>query len=67
MTGAVSSIRNRVFVESGRRGARARWGPERIVRLDELDERIRAAVVALVQADRAARSAIAEPPSEPEP
>lgn len=38
------------------KAARARWGPERVVRLDALDPRVRAAVVALVQADEAARA-----------
>lgn len=38
------------------RAARARWGPERSVRLDSLDPRIRAAVVALINADDAART-----------
>lgn len=37
------------------KAARARWGPERTVRLDALDPRVRAAVVALIRADEAAQ------------
>jgi len=39
------------------RAARARWGPERSVRLDALDPRIRSAIVALIAADDAAKKA----------
>lgn len=38
------------------KAARARWGPERSVRLDALDPRVREAVIALIRADEAARS-----------
>lgn len=44
-------------VERGRLGGRARWGPRRIVRLDELDVRVAAAVRALIAADEAAKKA----------
>ena len=37
-----------VFVESGRRGARRRWGEPRIVRLDQLSGPQRKLVLALV-------------------
>ena len=43
------------FVESGRRGARLRWGGRRLVRLSELHPHVRAAVVALVEADEATK------------
>lgn len=39
------------------KAARARWGPERVVRLDSLDPRVREAVLALVRADENARAA----------
>ena len=44
--------------------ARARWGPLRIVRLDALDPATRAAVLALVEADRAAKVAAASREAE---
>ncbi len=43
-------------VEAGRLGARARWGPERHVRLDRLAPPIAAAIRALISADEAART-----------
>lgn len=43
--------------ERGRRGAAKRWGGQRIARLDELDPRVREAVLALIRADAAARAA----------
>jgi hypothetical protein len=43
-------------VEGGRLGARRRWGPPRVARLDELEPPVRAAVVALLEADRAAKA-----------
>lgn len=46
---------NPVFVESGRRGARLRWGPPRVVRLDELTPEMRAVVLALIAAARSAK------------
>lgn len=39
-----------VFVESGRRGARKRWGPQRVVRLDELDPAVANVIRALLAA-----------------
>lgn len=41
--------------EAGRLGARTRWGPRRVVRLDTLEPPIAAAVRALIAADEAAR------------
>lgn len=42
--------------EAGRIGAQRRWGDTpRSVRLDSLDPRVRAAVIALIHADEAAR------------
>ena len=46
---------NPVFVESGRRGARQRWGPPRIARLDELTADQRRLVLALIAAVRGTR------------
>jgi len=44
-------------VAAGREGARRRWGDTpRVARLDELDPRVRDAVVALIRADEAARA-----------
>jgi hypothetical protein len=40
---------------AGHLGARARWGEQRIARLDQLDPRVREAVLALIRADEAAR------------
>lgn len=57
MEAALLATKNPVFVESGRRGARSRWGPERVARLDSLDPRVREAVLALIRADEAARNA----------
>ena len=50
--GAVD-VKNPVFVESGRRGARVRWGPPRHARLDHLTPEQRALVLALIEAARA--------------
>ena len=57
--------------ESGLRGARSRWGEPRIVRIDQLDPSVAAAVRALVRADESAKAqekgapaATAETPSE---
>lgn len=42
--------------DAGRLGALARWeGERRIVRLADLDPRVRAAVLALIRADESAR------------
>lgn len=41
--------------ESGRRGAQKRWGEPRNVRLTDLQPATRKAILALVEADRAAR------------
>jgi hypothetical protein len=40
------------------KAARARWGEPRSVRLDALEPHVRAAVLALVRADEAARQAV---------
>jgi hypothetical protein len=37
-----------IFVEAGRRGARTRWGPPRIARLDDLPPEQRDLILALV-------------------
>jgi hypothetical protein len=46
----VTLTKNPVFVESGRRGARQRWGEPRVLRLDELTAEQRHLVLALVEA-----------------
>lgn len=46
---------------AGKLGTASRWGGQRIVRVDTLDPRVRAAVLALVAADEAAR--LAETPT----
>jgi len=48
-------------VLAGRLGARARWGQQRVARLDSLDPRVRDAVIALIRADEAARARESEP------
>ena len=50
------------FAEAGRLGARRRWGEQRVVRLDQLDPRVAAAVRALIAADVAvqARAAVGD-------
>lgn len=50
-----------VKVRAGTIGARKRWGETpRVVRLESLDPRVRAAVLALIRADEAARTAPSE-------
>lgn len=45
------------FIESGRDGARRRWGPRpRLLRLDALPEPVRAAIEAMVAAEANARA-----------
>lgn len=51
--------KNPALVEAGRRGARARWGEPRTVRLDELTPEQRHLVVALIDAAKKA-PAVAE-------
>jgi hypothetical protein len=45
------------LVAAGKKAMRARWGPIRVVRLDQLDPNVAAAIRALVAADEAARKA----------
>lgn len=45
-----SPAKSPVLVEAGRRGARRRWGAQRIVRLDSLTPEARRLVLALVEA-----------------
>jgi hypothetical protein len=49
--------KNPVFVESGRRAARARWGERRHLRLDKLTPMAAAIVRALIAADEASKKA----------
>lgn len=58
---AVSHVKDPRYVEAGRRGGLKRWGGRRIVRLDSLQPTVRAAVVALVAADAAARTKMTAP------
>jgi hypothetical protein len=53
----VVSSKNPIFVESGLRGARQRWGEQRTVRLDQLEPSVAVAVRALIAADEAAMAA----------
>ena len=52
--------------EAGKRGAEARWGPRIHVRLDDFDADERAAILAAIDAKRAAKAARAERESTPE-
>ncbi len=49
--------KNPVLVEAGRRGAERRWGPRRVVRLDDLTVEQRRLIMALVDAAKAAKVA----------
>lgn len=53
---AEAPVKDPKAVRRGTLGARARWGPPRVVRLDALEAPIRAAILALVEADRAAQT-----------
>lgn len=55
------SRKNPIFVDSGRRGARKRWGTPRIARLDELTPEQRRLVLALIEAAKSEA-----PPVSPE-
>lgn len=57
MPEVVSSSKRPEKVRAGQLGARARWGEQRVARLDSLAPSIRAAVLALLRADEAARKA----------
>ena len=48
----MSETKNPVFVESGRRGARKRWGDPRVLRLDQLDPDERRLIQAILAAKR---------------
>jgi hypothetical protein len=62
MAETITRDKNPVFVESGRRGARKRWGEPRVVRLGELPEAERRIILSLVEGVRRAQAAV---PSEP--
>ncbi len=51
-------------LEQRRRASRARWGEPRIARLDSLEAPVRAVVLALIEADRAAKALRASSPAE---
>jgi hypothetical protein len=55
----VSTVKDPVFVEAGRRGAHKRWSDpdnRRVVRIDSLSTEERALVLALISAKKAATS-----------
>jgi hypothetical protein len=54
--------KNPVFITAGRAGARARWGPPRVLRLDTLTQEQRRLVMALVDAARSAPADADAPP-----
>lgn len=56
---APGAPKNPAAVELGRRGARRRWGEPRHLKLADLDPATRTAILALVEADQAARTAAA--------
>ena len=57
---SVSRFKDPVKVRAGTLGARKKWGPQRIVRLDSLEPAVAAAVRALIEADQAAKRNAAE-------
>lgn len=57
----VTTEKRAVFVESGKRGARVRWGEPRVVRLDDLSAPQRRIIVALLAAVRAEQERTTEP------
>ncbi len=53
----ITGTKDPLKVKAGRASARKRWGETpRIARLDQLDPRVRTAVLALIRADEAARA-----------
>ena len=50
------SGKNPVLSDAGRRGARRRWGEQRVLRLDDLEAPYRRAVLALIAAAEAAKA-----------
>lgn len=57
MPSSISPPKNPRLVDAGREGARRRWGVPRVIRLDDFDSDERAAIVAAIEAKRAARRA----------
>lgn len=55
---------NPVFVESGRRGARQRWGPPRVAKLGELSGPQRELVLALIASMTKTESADGQIPAD---
>ena len=53
---SVDTAYRRQQAEFGRQGARRRWGPPRVLRLDTLPESVRAAIEAMVTAEANARA-----------
>lgn len=52
----VEALKNPVKARAGRLGARAKWGPKRVLRLDTLPDPVRAAILAMVDAEAHARA-----------
>lgn len=53
----IAAVKNPKHVAAGKASALARWGPEpRVLRLDVLPAPVRAAILAMVEADKAARA-----------
>jgi hypothetical protein len=59
MTEPASHVKDPRLVAAGKAGMLARWGPARVVRLDELRPEYRRLILAMVEAAKAA--AVAEP------
>lgn len=57
MVSTPAPVKNPLKVEAGRVGARRRWGPPRVVRLDELSPEQRSLVLALIAATKKASAA----------
>lgn len=57
MPSSVVTPKNPAKVAAGRAGALKRWGPPRVVRLDELTPDQRRLVLAMIEAARAGKAA----------
>lgn len=56
MQSADTDVKNPKMVAAGRLNARARWGDQRVVRLDELTPESRRLVLALIEAAKNGRA-----------
>jgi hypothetical protein len=57
MTSSGTRLKDPRQVEGGRLGAFRRWGPPRVVRIDDFEDAERAAIVADIESRRAERAA----------